>query len=218
MTTKVALVLSGCGVFDGAEIYESVLTLLRLHQRGANVQAFAPDEVQMHVVNHLTGDVAQGESRNVLVESARIVRGDVKPLTEASADDFDALIVPGGFGAAKNLCSFAADGASMKIQQDFLVLAQSFAKASKPIGLICIAPVMSAAIFGEGVECTIGQDQETANAISEMDATHCPCAVDEIHIDKAKKLVTTPAFMLAEDIGQAAKGINRLVDAVLDFE
>jgi len=218
MTKKVALVLSGCGVFDGAEIYESVLTLLRLHQRGANVQAFAPDEAQMHVVNHLTGAVSEGESRNVLVESARIMRGDIKPLAEANADEFDALIVPGGFGAAKNLCNYATDGTSLRVQEDFLVLARSFAEASKPIGLICIAPVMAAAIFGEGVECTIGQDQETATAISDMDATHCPCSVEEIHIDKVKKLVTTPAFMLAEDIGQAAEGINRLVDAVLDFE
>lgn len=218
MTKKVALVLSGCGVFDGAEIYESVLTLLRLHQRGAKVQAFAPDEDQMHVVNHLTGEVAEGESRNVLVESARIVRGNIKPLREAKAGDFDALIVPGGFGAAKNLCNFATEGSSLKVQEDLLALAKAFAAASKPIGLICIAPVMSAAIYGEGVECTIGQDVETANAIAEMDAAHCPCAVEEIHIDKAKKLVTTPAFMLAEDIGQAADGINRLVDTVLDFE
>ena len=218
MAKKVALVLSGCGVFDGAEIYESVLTLLRLHQRGAKVQAFALDEDQMHVVNHLTGEVAEGESRNVLVESARIVRGNIKPLTEANAEDFDALIVPGGFGAAKNLCNFATEGASLMVQEDLLALAKAFAAASKPIGLICIAPVMSAAIFGEGVECTIGQDAETANAIAEMDATHCPCAVEEIHIDRDKKLVTTPAFMLAEDIGQAADGINRLVDAVLDFE
>ena len=218
MTKKVALVLSGCGVFDGAEIYESVLTLLRLHQRGAKVQPFAPDEEQMHVVNHLTSAVAEGESRNVLVESARIVRGDIKPLAEANAEEFDALIVPGGFGAAKNLCNFATEGASLKVQEDLLALAKSFAEASKPIGLICIAPVMSAAIFGEGVECTVGDDSETASAIAKMDAKHCPCAVEEIHIDRAKKLVTTPAFMLAEDIGQAAEGINRLVDAVLDFE
>ncbi|MCL4160058.1 UNVERIFIED_CONTAM: hypothetical protein GTU68_031116, partial [Idotea baltica] len=160
MSKNVAVVLSGCGVFDGAEIYESVLTLLRLHQLGAKVHCFAPDIAQMHVVNHLTGEVAEGESRNALVEAARIVRGEIKALSEANSADFDALIVPGGFGAAKNLCDFAAQGSNMKVQQDFLALAKSFAAERKPVGLICIAPVMAAAIYGEGVECTIGNDEE----------------------------------------------------------
>lgn len=218
MSKNIAVVLSGCGVFDGAEIYESVLTLLRLHQAGAKVQCFAPDVEQMHVVNHLTGEVAEGESRNVLVEAARIARGEIKALSKANSTDFDALIVPGGFGAAKNLCNFAAMGAEMSVQEDFLALAKSFAAEGKPVGLICIAPVMAAAIYGEGVECTIGNDAETAAAIAAMDANHCPCAVDDIHIDNENKLVTTPAYMLAENIGQAAAGINKLVDTVLAMD
>lgn len=218
MVKNVAVVLSGAGVYDGAEIYESELTLLRLHQQGAKVRCFAPDVEQMHVVNHLTGEVDESDSRNALVEAARIVRGDISSLSNASSEEFDALIVPGGFGAAKNLCDFAQAGAELKVQEDFLTFARAFVADQKPVGLICIAPVMSAAIFGQGVECTIGSDEETAAAIRSMDATHCPCAVGDIHIDRERKLVTTPAYMLAENIGEAVEGINKLVDAVLAFD
>src|SRR6478609_7521352 len=128
MSKRVAVVLSGCGVYDGAEIYESTLTLLHLSQAGAQVQCFAPDIPQMHVINHLTGEVAANETRNVLVEAARLTRGNIKPVTEANAQDFDALIVPGGFGAAKNLCDFAVNGAAMQVQKDFLAFAQAMHK------------------------------------------------------------------------------------------
>ena len=162
---KVAVVLSGCGVYDGAEINEAVLTLLNLEQQGASYQCFAPDIDQLHVINHLTGEPVEGESRNVMVEAARIARGNVLDLAGASADDYDALVVPGGFGAAKNLCNFAVAGADMEIQPDFLRVAQAFHRAGKPIGLICIAPVMAAAICGEGTQCTIGNDADTAAAM-----------------------------------------------------
>ena len=155
--TKVAVVLSGCGVYDGSEIYESVLTLLQLDKLGVEVQAFAPNVAQAHVINHLNGEPTE-TSRNVLEEAARIVRGNIKPLNEANAADFDALIVPGGFGAAKNLSSFAFDGAQMTVNPDFLTFAKAMHAANKPIGLICIAPAMAAAICGDGVKCTIGCD------------------------------------------------------------
>ena len=142
--TTVAVVLAGCGVYDGAEINEAVLTLLALEQQGADYQCFAPDIEQMHVVNHLTGEVMAGEKRNVLVEAARIARGNIKPVTEARVDQFDALLVPGGFGAAKNLSDFAVKGAAMTVQPDFLKFAQAMHTAGKPIGLICIAPTMAA--------------------------------------------------------------------------
>ncbi|MHA6124631.1 isoprenoid biosynthesis glyoxalase ElbB [Pseudomonas fluorescens group sp. PF-1] len=216
MSKKVAVILSGCGVYDGAEIYESVITLLRLDQRGAQVQCFAPDIAQLHVINHLTGE-EMPESRNVLVESARIARGEVKDIREANAEDFDALIVPGGFGSAKNLSNFAVEGTGCTVQPDVLALTEAFAEAGKPVGLICISPALAAKIYGPGVTCTIGNDADTAAALNKMGATHKDCAVSEIVEDKARKLVTTPAYMLAQSISEAASGINKLVDRVLEL-
>ena len=215
--SRVAVVLAGCGVYDGAEINEAVLTLLSLEQNGASYQCFAPDRPQMHVINHLTGEVAEGETRNVLVEAARIARGNVKPLADASVDDFDALIVPGGFGAAKNLCDFAVSGAQMQVQEDFLSVARAFHQAGKPIGLICIAPVMAAAICGEGVQCTIGTDADTAAAINAMGGEHLECPVTEARVDSERKLVTTPAYMLAGCVSDAYAGIGDCVKQVLDL-
>jgi enhancing lycopene biosynthesis protein 2 len=214
---KVAVVLAGCGVYDGAEIHESVLTLLALDRRNVSYQCFAPNIPQLHVVNHLTGQVAAGETRNVLIEAARIARGKVLDLAQADAADFDALLVPGGFGAAKNLCDFAVAGSAMQVQPDFLRFAQDMHKASKPIGLICIAPAMAAKIFGAGVECTIGNDAETAAAIAAMGGKHIDCAVEKAVVDKRNKLVTTPAYMLAQRIGEAAAGIDECVAAVLEM-
>lgn len=213
---KVAVILSGCGVYDGAEIHESVITLLRLDQRGAQVQCFAPNIAQMHVLNHLTGE-EMPESRNVLVESARIARGDIKDLREADAKDFDALIVPGGFGAAKNLSNFAVEGSACSVHPDVLALAEAFAEAGKPVGLICISPALAAKIYGPGVVCTIGNDADTSAAIVKMGATHEDCDVHDIVEDTQRKLVTTPAYMLATSISDAASGIYKLVDRVLEL-
>ncbi|MCL7462717.1 isoprenoid biosynthesis glyoxalase ElbB [Pseudomonas sp. NW5] len=216
MSKKVAVILSGCGVYDGTEIHESVLTLLRLSQRNAQVQCFAPNIAQLHVINHLSG-AEMAESRNVLVESARIARGNVRDVRELNVADFDALIVPGGFGAAKNLCDFALKGSDCRVQADVLAAGQAFARAGKPIGLICIAPALARAFCGEGVFCTIGQDADTAAALNAMGASHVECAVDDIVVDPAHKLVTTPAYMLAQSIAEAACGINKLVDRVLEM-
>ena len=216
MSKKIAVILSGCGVYDGAEIHESVITLLRLDQRGAEVQCFAPNISQLHVINHLTGD-EMPESRNVLVESARIARGNIKDIREASVEDFDALIVPGGFGAAKNLSNFAIEGAGCTVQPDVLALTEAFAEAGKPVGLMCISPALAAKIYGPGVTCTIGRDADTAAAMNKMGATHQDCAVSDIVEDKARKLVCTPAYMLAQSISEAASGINKLVDRVLEL-
>ena len=216
MQKKVAVILSGCGVYDGAEIHESVITLLRLSQRGAQVQCFAPDIAQHHVLNHLSGE-EMAESRNVLVESARIARGEIKDIRDAKVEDFDALVVPGGFGAAKNLSDFAFKGDQCEVQPDVLALAKAFAAAKKPVGLFCIAPAMAARIYGEGVECTIGTDEGTAQALTNMGARHIDCAVEDIVEDKSRKLVTTPAYMLAQSIAEAASGINKAVDRVLEL-
>jgi enhancing lycopene biosynthesis protein 2 len=216
MTKKIAVILSGCGVYDGAEIQESVITLLRLDQRGCQVQCFAPNIAQLHVINHLTGE-EMPESRNVLVESARIARGEVKDIREANVDDFDALVVPGGFGAAKNLSNFAVEGAGCMVQPEVLALAEAFAESRKPVGLICISPALAAKIYGPGVTCTIGNDAETAAAIDKMGGTHENCEVTDIVEDTARKLVTTPAYMRAKTIGEAAAGINKLVDRVIEL-
>lgn len=212
---KVAVVLAGCGVYDGAEINEAVLTLLCLEQSGASYQCIAPDIEQMHVINHLTGEPVEGETRNVMVEAARIARGNVTPLASASAADYDALIVPGGFGAAKNLCSFAVDGPQMEVLPEFLAFAQAFVQLKKPVGLICIAPVMAAAICGPDSACTIGNDVDTAAAITAMGGQHLECPVSEARVDVEHKLVTTPAYMLAGSVSEAYAGIGECVREVL---
>lgn len=213
--TKVAVVLAGCGFYDGAEINEAVLTLLALDRQNVEYQCFAPNIDQADVINHLTGKPVAGEKRNVLVEAARIARGQIRDVAEARAEDFAALLVPGGFGAAKNLSDFASKGSALQVQADFLRFAQAMHAAGKPVGLICIAPAMTAKIFGAGAECTIGNDAEVAAAIEATGARHINCPVDKAVVDKRNKLVTTPAYMLAGRISEAAAGIDDCVRNVL---
>ncbi|MCW8833437.1 MAG: isoprenoid biosynthesis glyoxalase ElbB [Colwellia sp.] len=212
---KVAVILSGCGVYDGSEIHEAVLTLLAIEQNGASYRCFAPNISQHHVINHLTGEVSEDESRNALVESARIARGDVEDLSELREQDFDALIVPGGFGAAKNLCSFALDGENYQVNEQVLIACQAFAKADKPAGYMCIAPAMLPLIYPKGVQGTIGTDAGTAQLIGARGLVHNDCNVEDVVIDTAHKLVSTPAYMLATTMTEAASGINKLVKSVL---
>lgn len=214
---KIAVILSGCGVYDGSEIYESVLTLLQIAERGASYQCMAPNVDQLHVVNHLTGEVEEGQSRNVLTEAARLARGEVIDLATANAADYDALIIPGGFGAAKNLCDFAVNGANCSVNPEVVAFTQAMNQAGKPVGLMCIAPAMTPILFGEKVNFTIGSDAETAGAIESMGGTHQNCCVDEIVTDEELKVVTTPAYMLAGSISEAATGIRKLVDQVIEM-
>jgi len=215
--SKIAVVLSGCGVYDGAEIHESTLVLLALDEANIEYQCLAPDVEQLHVVNHITGELMENQSRNVLVEAARISRGNVLDVAQAKASDFSGVIVPGGFGAAKNLSDFAVKGADMAVNADTQQFIQDMHKQNKPVGLICIAPVLAPLIFGKGVRCTIGNDAETAAAINSQGGQHVDCAVDDIVVDESNKLVTTPAYMLAERISEAAAGINKLVEKVLSL-
>jgi enhancing lycopene biosynthesis protein 2 len=212
---NVAIILSGCGVYDGSEIHETVLTLLSIAQNNASYRCFAPNINQYHVINHFSGEVSEGETRNVLVESARIARGDCEDISELRVQDFDALIVPGGFGAAKNLCSFGIDGENYQVDEQVLKACQSFAKADKPAGYMCIAPAMLPLIYPKGVEGTIGHDIGTAELISAKGLTHHDCNVEDVIIDHKNKLVSTPAYMLATNITEAATGINKLVKSVL---
>ncbi|MCV2510434.1 isoprenoid biosynthesis glyoxalase ElbB [Leclercia pneumoniae] len=211
---KVGVVLSGCGVYDGAEITESVLTLLALSRGGAQAICFAPDKVQSDVINHLTGEV-MADSRNVLIEAARIARGDIHPLNMAKAEALDALIVPGGFGAAKNLSNFAAQGSQCEVDDDLKALAQQMHQQGKPLGFICIAPALLPKIFDFPLRLTIGTDIDTAEVIEEMGGEHVPCPVEDIVVDEDNKIVTTPAYMLAQTIAEAAAGIDKLVARVL---
>lgn len=213
----VGVVLSGCGFLDGAEIHEATLTLLSLDRRGAQVVCLAPDVDQMHVVNHAKGKPAEGQRRNVLEESARIARGPVKPLSAAKASDFDALIFPGGYGAAKNLCTWATDGAKMTVLPDVARLVTDMRAAGKPLGFMCIAPVIAAKVLGHGVRLTIGDDAATAAGLTAFGATHVAHKVEEIEVDQKLKVVSTPAYMLGPTIGPVAQGIDRLVGAVLEL-
>lgn len=211
---KVGVVLSGCGVYDGAEIHESVLTLLALAKQGAEAVCFAPDKNQADVINHLSGE-SMPETRNVLIEAARIARGHIQPLAQANADELDALIVPGGFGAAKNLSNFAGQGSECRVDDALKSLAQQMHAAGKPLGFMCIAPAMLPKIFDFPLRLTIGTDIDTAEVIEEMGGEHVPCPVEDIVVDEDNKIVTTPAYMLAQNIAEAATGIEKLVERVL---
>lgn len=220
MTKKIGVLLSGCGVYDGSEIHETVITLLALDRAGVEAVCMAPDIDQMHVINHQTGDVAKGETRNVLVESARIARGAVRDLAQVKAGDLDALILPGGFGAAKNLSTFAVDGPDCQINPDVARLIREMHAAKKPIAAICIAPTIVARVLGDDKvahELTIGDNQDVAGAMSRMGASHIRCPVEEFVVDKANKLVSSPAYMLAGSIAEAAAGIEKTVKVLLEM-
>jgi enhancing lycopene biosynthesis protein 2 len=213
---KIALVLSGCGVFDGSEIQEAVLTMLHIAKAGSSYECFAPDIPQMHVLDHTTGEEMQ-ETRNVMIEASRISRGNIKPVSQLHAKDFDAVILPGGFGAAKNLSDFAVNGAKCEVEASTLNALKEFATLKKPAGYMCIAPAIVAHVYGNGSKVTIGNDSETASAIEQMGASHCECAVDDISYDEANNLVTTPAYMLANSISEADAGISKLVNKVMQL-
>jgi len=212
---RVGVILSGCGFKDGAEIHESVLTLLALDRAGADVQCYAPDRPQASVVNHLTGKEAR-ETRNVLVESARIARGRVEDVRRAKAADLDALILPGGFGAAMNLCDFAQRGAECTVDEGVARLVRDVHAQGKPIGAICIAPALIARVLGaEHPTLTIGDDTGTAAALEACGANHERCPVDAFVVDEELRIVTTPAYMLGPSIRHVAVGIEGCVAQVL---
>ncbi|MFQ6372845.1 isoprenoid biosynthesis glyoxalase ElbB [Shewanella sp. YIC-542] len=212
---KIAVLLSGCGVFDGSEIHEAVLTLLALSKAGASYQCFAPDIPQMHVVNHLTGEVAPDEQRNVLVEAARIARGEILSTSALNVAEYDGLVIPGGFGAAKNLCDFAVAGADAVVTPAVRDFIAQFVDNAKVVGFICIAPMMIPALYGAGAKGTIGDDPQTAAAFCAMGGEHVAAQVSDIVVDDARKIVSTPAYMLAGSIAQANSGIEKLVAKVL---
>ncbi|MGB9624621.1 MAG: isoprenoid biosynthesis glyoxalase ElbB [Phycisphaerae bacterium] len=215
---RVGVCLSGCGVFDGSEIHEAVLTLLALDQAGAEAICCAPDIPQAAVVDHTTRAPVPGETRNVLVESARIARGNIRDIATLTAADLDALIFPGGYGAARNLCDFADKGPRCSVHPEVERLTAECLDAGKPIGAICIAPVMLARILGRRnrrARLTIGTDRQTAAALAEMGVCHCDCPVTAFVSDEEHRIVTTPAYMLAKGPAEVFEGIRKLVAEVL---
>lgn len=220
---RVAVVLSGCGVYDGTEIHEASACLVHLSRGGAQVGMFAPDINQMHVIDHTKGAPQDGETRNVLCESARIARGKIAALSELKAGDFDAVVFPGGFGAAKNLSTFAVDGPNMKVNVDVERVLKEFHSSKKPIGLCCIAPTLAAKVLSS-ISVTVGSDQEeggrwpyagTANAIKQMGAKHVKANVTESVVDLENKIVTTPAFMCETELHEIFDGIGDMIHNLL---
>lgn len=212
---KIGVVLSGCGVYDGSEIHEAVFSLLAIDRQGCRAVCMAPD-VDLAVINHLTTQ-ATGEKRNVLVESARIARGNIRDVKDVRAAELDAIFFPGGFGAAKNLCDFAMKGAAASVNPDVARLLQEMAAAGKPIGAVCIAPAFIAAVLGRQYApvVTIGNEADTAAEINKTGAVHHDCPVTEFVVDRKNKLVTSPAYMLAERISEVYEGIDKCVREVV---
>jgi enhancing lycopene biosynthesis protein 2 len=214
---RFAVILAGCGNKDGAEIQESVLTLLAIDKLGGEYQCFAPDVDQKRVLNFLTNEEMK-EKRNVLVESARIARSNIKPLSEYNVHDFDILVMPGGSGVAWNLCSYASDGVNMTINKDVERAVLSTHKAKKPIGALCISPVIIGKLI-PNVELTFGQDEKANQAFQKLGVKAVNKTVIDIVVDKSNKVVSTPCYMLADSkIGELACGIEKLVKALIELK
>ncbi|XNO29807.1 isoprenoid biosynthesis glyoxalase ElbB [Vibrio alginolyticus] len=211
---KVAVILSGSGVYDGSEIHEAVLALYAIEKAGATWHCFAPNIDQLHVINHLTGD-EMDETRNVLIESARIARGNIDDVAKLNVDEYDALLFPGGFGAAKNLTDFAVSGAECSINTHVAQACRAFANAKKPAGYLCISPVIIPMIYEQGVKGTVGNDEAVSIAFNQMGGEHTTCPVEDIVFDEKHLVLSTPAYMLAENISQAASGIEKLVSKLI---
>jgi enhancing lycopene biosynthesis protein 2 len=212
---RFAVILSGCGVFDGAEIHEATLTLYAIIKNDAIYDIFAPDINQHHVINHITGEEMK-ETRNVLVESARIARGKISPLSKFNADNYDALIFPGGFGVAKNISDFAFKGADCRVIEETAEAIKAMVKQKKPVGALCISPVILAKVL-VNIEVTIGSDPGTAKAVEQMGAKHKDTTHAEIVVDEKHKIVTTPCYMLDANIVQIAEGAENVVKEMLNL-
>ncbi len=212
---KTAVVLAGCGVFDGAEIHEAVMTLWAIDKNGGSYEIFAPNVAQHHVINHLTGKEVK-ESRNVLTEAARIARGKIRALNEYRAEEFDAVIFPGGFGVAKNLCTYAFDGPDCHIDRIVEQVIRDTHRAGKPIGALCISPVLVTKVLGE-VTVTVGSDPQTVKDIGKLGGRHEEKRHGEVSIDRKNLVVTTPCYMLEATISEIARDADALVKAVMEL-
>ena len=215
---RIGVMLSGCGVQDGSEVYEAVLTILALERAGATVVAMAPDVEQAEIINHYRGDETRLETRDVLAESARIVRGKITSISEISAHDIDGLIIVGGYGVVKNLCTYAVDGENATVNPDVERLIQEINGLGKPIGAMCAGPlVVALALRDKHPALTIGTDGSTAAGLMRIGAHHVATEVSEIYIDETHNLVSTAAFLSAHTVSEAEPGITKLVNQVLEM-
>jgi len=212
----IGVILSGSGWQDGSEIHESVLTLYNLDKEGVETEIFAPNIKQKDVLHHISNEQDESSTRNVMVESARIARGEIRPLIDADANKLDGLVIPGGFGVAKNLCDYAEKGADMAVNKTLTDLILEMHEQKKPIGFICIAPVVAAKVLGKfNPDLTVGNDVNTINDVEKMGAHHVEATVDEIVYDETNKIVSTPAYMLGPSIAYVGKGIAKLARKVV---
>ena len=214
---KICVVLSGSGVYDGAELHESVLTLLALHEAGAEVVMTAPSGPQLHVVNHLTGEVAEGESRDILVESARVARGAIVAIEDVNLDEIDGVVFPGGFGVAKNLCTFAIKGPECDVNTQVDTFLRAAHDRGLPLGFACISPALAAAVFREG-KLTVGSDDDpAADGLRALGAEHVACRTEDVVVDEDRKIVSTPAYMTDTTLVNLRAGLKGMVDQVLTW-
>lgn len=211
---KFAVILCGCGSMDGSEIHESVMTLLAIDRNECEYSIFAPNDTQYHVIDHTTGQ-ATDEKRNMMVEAARIARGQILPLEKCNVNDFDALVFPGGFGAAKNLFTYALDGKDCTVREDIAILIRTFHAQQKPIGALCIAPVMIAKVLGD-VTITVGNDEETINNVLSFGSKHINTLQTGVIADKQNMIFTTPCYMLPARISDIADCAENLIEAILE--
>lgn len=209
MIMVIAVILSGCGVFDGSEIQEAVLTLKALSSFGYRYQCLAPDRSYVPI-DHYSKD-QESATRNLLSESARIARGDILALSEASPEDYEAAVFPGGFGVAKNLSNFAEKTSQCIVDKETLMFAQAMAAAKKPQGFLCIAPILMPAIYGQGIRLTVGNDNTTIDAIEAMGGVHVVAKVNEAVVDESRRAVSSPAYMLAQSILEVDQSVEALV-------
>lgn len=214
---RVAVILSGCGCLDGSEIHESVLCLLHLASQGHFYRCFAPDIMQKKVVNHLTKEEMKTDHRNVLIESARIARGKIDDIGALNPDDFDALLLPGGFGVALNLSNFAEDDKNFSVLESLKNIIVHFHKNRKPIGATCISPIILAKLFEDKIKLnmTLGTDKNSLKILSDLKMNAKSAKVDEIVIDRENKIYTTPCYMLPEDLKGLSEGIEKLIKEFL---
>jgi enhancing lycopene biosynthesis protein 2 len=210
----IAVVLSGCGTLDGSEIHEATLTLLALDTAGAHYECLAPNIPQTRVCNMATGKPVE-QTRHVLEEAARIARGKIKDIAQVNPHDYAAVIFPGGYGAALNLCSFGLNKENYTVQSDVFKFCKALIAANKPAGFICISPVLVPKLYAPGVKITIGNDRETAAILEKLGAKHVACVASHCVVDKTHKVVSTPAYMLARSIKEVAAGIECLVKELL---
>ncbi len=215
----IGVILAGCGAYDGSEIHEAVLTMLALDKRDVNIKVIAPNINQYHVMNHFTGE-EMPEERNILVEAARIARGEIEDIKNVDINNLDAVIIPGGFGVAKNLCDYAFKGSDCTVVPEVLDFVTKIIEYKKPLGAVCIAPMLVSKIcenIGVSASLTIGTNENTAKDVQEMGNTHKACQVKEFYVDKENKIVSTPAYMLGQRISEVAIGIDKAVEALIDL-